>query len=306
MTFGEKDEDAYLLLKFQQDFLQKKGAEFENWFAALAGHAYGTDFEKVRNYGSDGDFKCDGRRKSTGTIFQCYAPDAVRQGETITKIDSDFSGALAHWPDFMNVWAFVHNDLRGLPPKVIQHLDILERNHPKISIEIWDHPQLEKLFYDLSANSKRTLFGPAPNLTTANNMTLADLKPVIDILERLELEIDESPLSIPTDKKLEKNKLSPPVKALIQTGRLKEHLVKKYFLEGVFVDLGERIAEAFRAKYLEYKEQGMMPDQIFWRMQLHAGSAGEPKRQIAGMTVLAYFFDRCDIFENPDGEVPDQ
>ena len=82
-------------------FLPKKGEEFQNWFANLAGYAYGEDFEKIGPHGKYGDSKCDGRRLSTGTIFQCYAPETIDLNRMAKKIKSDFTGATAHWSDFM-------------------------------------------------------------------------------------------------------------------------------------------------------------------------------------------------------------
>ena len=67
-------QEAFYRLGFRVAFLEKKGTEFQDLFVRLAGYAFGPDFEAVRPYGKQGDFKCDGRRVSTGTIFQCYAP----------------------------------------------------------------------------------------------------------------------------------------------------------------------------------------------------------------------------------------
>ena len=52
---------------FRLAYSEKKGTEFESWFADLASHALGVDFEPVAAHGPDGDFKCDGRRLSTRT-----------------------------------------------------------------------------------------------------------------------------------------------------------------------------------------------------------------------------------------------
>ena len=86
-------------LRFKLAFKSKKGIDFQDWFTQLAGFAFGSDFEAVRAYGPQGDFKCDGRRRSTGTVFQCYAPDVLHAARTIRKIDEDFHGALTNWPD---------------------------------------------------------------------------------------------------------------------------------------------------------------------------------------------------------------
>ena len=96
-------------LQFVLAFRTKKGVEFQDWFVRLASYALGPDFEAVRAYGSRGDLKCDGRRLSTGTIFQCYAPDAMKADHLVSKIDEDFRGARDNWPE-MTEWAFVHND----------------------------------------------------------------------------------------------------------------------------------------------------------------------------------------------------
>lgn len=104
---------SYYGKEFQLAFLRKKGIEFQNWFVDMMGHAFGEDFDPVRAYGPKGDFKCDGRHVPLGRIHQCYAPDSMRDTETIAKINEDFDGARTHWAQFMKRWCFVHNDTRG-------------------------------------------------------------------------------------------------------------------------------------------------------------------------------------------------
>ena len=185
-------------------------------------------------------------------------------------------------------------------------MDDLRRDHPEIDIQTWCEPQLLDLFDMLTENAKLTLFGSVPDATTANDMTLDDIKPVVEMLEKLPLDVAEGPLTIPTVQKLEKNELSNYVKTLLRNGRLKDRLVQKYFEKGVLVEMGEQIAVAIRAKYVECKDEGLTPDEIFERMQLYAGFGGAPRRQVASMVVIAYFFERCDIFENPNEGAIDQ
>jgi len=68
--------------RFRVAFHTQKGAAFQDWFVRLAGHAFGPDFEEVRPYGPYGDLKCDGWRVSTATVFQCYAPDVMKEEKT--------------------------------------------------------------------------------------------------------------------------------------------------------------------------------------------------------------------------------
>src|SRR5699024_2252804 len=115
--------------RFRLAFHLSKGTAFQDWFVLVAGYAFGADFEEVRPYGRHGDLKCDGRRISSGSVFQCYAPDTMKEADLIAKIDEDFHGALSHWANNMQEWVFVHNDARGLPPNAVQQLDRLRQTH---------------------------------------------------------------------------------------------------------------------------------------------------------------------------------
>ena len=96
---------AFYQMRFHVAFLEKKGTEFQNWFVKLARHAIGPDFEPVSAYGNQGDLKCDGRRISTGTIFQCYAPHQRNAQRLNRKISHDFCGAYEHWGNMAEVGA---------------------------------------------------------------------------------------------------------------------------------------------------------------------------------------------------------
>jgi hypothetical protein len=45
----------------------------------------------------------------------------------------------------------------------------------------------------------------------------------------------------------------------------------------------------------------MSPDEIFTELQTFAGGMdGVPSQQAAVLSVMSYFFERCDIFEDAD------
>jgi hypothetical protein len=121
--------------RFRFAFHTLKGTAFQDWFVSLAGYAFGADFEEIRPYGRYGDMKCDGRRISTGSVFQCYAPDRMKETELIGKIDEDFHGARAHWSTDMKEWVFVHNDGRGLPPNANQYIGELRKRNVSINLK---------------------------------------------------------------------------------------------------------------------------------------------------------------------------
>ena len=289
-------------LLFRDAFREKKGAEFQDWFARLAARAFGPDFEAVRPYGNQGDLKCDGRRVSTRTIFQCYAPYQMKQAELNAKIDEDFRGAYENWRGEMAQWVLVHNDRRGLPPSSSQRLDALRRDHRNVRIEVWTEAELQKLADGLPLPDQEALFGFAPSRSGLETLTLDALRPVIDELRRTDPEPGQEPLAPPSVDKLAKNALSDDAAGLLRVGRRKEALVDAWFRKNRSADLGERIAEAFRRRYARLRKSDRSPDEIFGHLQQYAGTGGDPGRQAAALAVLSYFFERCDIFEDPRDE----
>ena len=62
-----------------------------------------------------------------------------------------------------------------------------------------------------------------------------------------------------------------------------------------------------RTGSLRLKSDVCPPDDIFQYLQEFAGGSERknPRREVAIFAVLAYLFERCDIFEQPEGELND-
>ncbi len=71
--------------------------------------------------------------------------------------------------------------------------------------------------------------------------------------------------------------------------------------ERLAAECGNDLQE-FRRRYAQLQGSGRSPDQIFGHLQQYAGTGGDPGRQAAALAVLSYFFERCDIFEDPRDE----
>ena len=101
--------------------------------------------------------------------------------------------------------------------------------------------------------------------------------------------------------KLRTNRLSSNVQALLTAGMVKAPLVRQFFDEWHQPTYGERMAMAFAAHYSELKTTAppLHPNEIFHELQQWTGGATmKSSAQLAAvLTVLAYFFERCDIFE---------
>ena len=201
----------------------------------------------------------------------------------------------------MTEWVLVHNNDQGLPASSLQLIDELRKNHGGVRIEVWLEAKLQELAAGLPLTAQQAIFGFAPSKTGMETLMLEDLKPVIDALGREDPMPGEEPLTRPSADKLAKNSLSADAASLLQVGRRKEPLVDTWFSKSPDVDLGERIAEAFRSRYADLKESGRSADGIFMHLQQYAGTGGDVRQQTAALAVLSYFFERCDIFEDPEG-----
>ncbi len=293
---------AFYRVRFREAFLELQGKAFEDWFARLAGFALGSDFERVRPYGPEGDRKADGRSRRDRTIYQCYAPEATNQKRLMKKIDRDFAGAVEHWSDWMKRWVFVCNDRRGLPPAVHQRLDALRADHPSIAIDLWGEADLTALAGRMDLAGWESLFGVVPAGSDAGAVAPDDVAEVVRHIQQVEPKAGEESIRPPSVDKIQKNHLSRDVLELLKAGKRKDHLVKAYFETHHHPDFGEKVAEAFRHRYRSLKETERSPDDIFVGLQRFVGGRGSARRQVAALAVLSYLFDRCDIFEDPDGQ----
>lgn len=295
-AFYEKD--------FRIAFLRSKGSAFQSLFEKLMGLAYKADFMPGRPWGNQGDRKNDGFLKSERRLFQVYAPNEMEATKAVAKIKEDFEGAKAHWGTYFVAWVFVHNAADGLPPHVQKVLLDYESANPGITLEPWGLEELLLIFRKLSRDDLESWFGPVPSEETKIEIGFSDLQIVLET-------IADRPAAAPTEVKavpmgkIEANALSENVVILLKTGMAKAPLVHDFLSRWHDETLGERVAESFRAEYQSLRGLSH-PDEIFSALQTWAGGAhrGSPKHQLAVLSVLAYYFDSCDIFEEARSTAP--
>jgi hypothetical protein len=246
--------------------------------------------------------KCDGYRQSTQQVFQCYSPHELKDGPLRKKIDEDLAGALLHWGNKMQSWVFVHNGLgSALPAPTAARIADLIQAHPGIKIEVWSEERVKDHLSLLCLDQLEDLFGAVPCSHDLDQVQLDELRPVVLALKKLEADANV-PLMAPSVHKLQANALSNEAADLLKMGRRKEQLVQRFFDTYIDPALGEDIAHAFRARYQELKNAGKSADEIFFELQIFSGGmTGTLAHQGAVLTVMSYFFERCDIFEDALG-----
>jgi hypothetical protein len=293
-------EQAYYELKFEIAFLTSKGDAFQTFFEKLMAMAYRADFMACRPWGNIGDKKNDGFLKSERRLFQVYAPNEMEASKAITKIKEDFEGAKEHWGKHFDKWTFVHNAIDGLPPHVQELLLDFENANPGIKLDPWCIEELRPIFRALSIEDKQSWFGLAPTEKTSANLGFKDLQVVLEKISSEPMPELVTVKDVPMGK-IEANALSESVTTLLKNGMIKAVLVQNFFEQWHDRLLGERLAKTFKDKYLTLREQGLTPNLIFTELQSWAGGdeRGKPEHELAVLTVIAYYFEHCDIYEEP-------
>ena len=289
---------------FECAFLRKKGDEFQKFFCDLMEKRFPDgDFIRVRPWGKSGDRKNDGYLKSQKKLFQVYAPNEMTEATALRKIEEDFNGALPYWEQHFTEWIFVHNGREGVGPGITKKLLDLDGENKQISVKSWGFEDLRRVLFELSEEDIAALLGPAPSQRDFLQVGFSDLQVVLRAISRQQASPMPDLSQVPRDK-IEINKLSGEVEVLINAGRFKSPLVRKFLEHYPDPEYGDQIVQAFKEKYDELRRGDLAPDSIFRELQIFTGGelTQEPKHQAAVLSVLAYLFDQCDIFESVGDE----
>ncbi|MFK5924666.1 MAG: hypothetical protein QM496_21020 [Verrucomicrobiota bacterium] len=292
---------AYYEQKFEIAFRSANGEQFQTLFERLMGTAYKADFMACRPWGNRGDRKNDGFLKSERCLFQVYAPNEMTETRAIIKINEDFEGALEHWSKHFDKWVFAHNAVHGLPPHVLKVLLDFEKAHTGITLEPWGLEEFREIFRKIDLVDLQSWFGSAPTEETKAALGYPDLKIVLESLSQQNSPSASEIRDVPMGK-IQANALSESVATLLKAGMSKTPLVEGFFAQWHDETLGEKMAEAFKSKYLKLREN-FLPNDIFAELQTWAAgdTRKSPEHEVAVLAVIAYFFESCDIFEAPKG-----
>ncbi|MDD2753432.1 MAG: hypothetical protein PHT44_02395 [Candidatus Portnoybacteria bacterium] len=129
-------------------------------------------------------------------------------------------------------------------------------------------------------------------------ITFSELEDTIKYLvKQYDFEVSTLDLITPQEK-IKKNDLSLDVVERIKMGLSKVTLVKRYLNSHPDTDFAERLKRGFIEKYRELREKGNSSDGLFYILSDFASSnSADILKQAAGLSVLIYFFEQCDIFE---------
>ncbi len=103
---------------------------------------------------------------------------------------------------------------------------------------------------------------------------------------------------IPIMDKITRNRLDNHVMGYLRLGLGQSRLVQDYLNRQPDPHFPGRLRDGFVQKYDGLKSEGLVPTDIFLAMVRFSTSGSlEPLRMAAGLAVLSYFFELCEVFE---------
>jgi hypothetical protein len=109
---------------------------------------------------------------------------------------------------------------------------------------------------------------------------------------------EESLLLIPPKEKIKKNMLSSKTEQLLQVGLLQSKQVEDYLNKNADMDYAVKLRSSFVASYKSVKSEGNVGDNAFYALLgIASNGNANPKYMAAGLSVLAYYFQLCEVFE---------
>ena len=129
-------------------------------------------------------------------------------------------------------------------------------------------------------------------------ITFAELEVIIKYLTSAAIPVEDNLTIVPPKEKMKKNNLSPGIGNLITMGLSQVRLVENYLNKHPDIQFAARLKAEFVSKFIDLKHKGLDSDALFYELlDFASNNSMEFKEKSAGLSVLAYFFERCDVFE---------
>lgn len=306
-----------LLLNYQLSKLA--GFAFQNFFVDAMQYA-NPGFVPVKPQGNQGDWKNDGHDPATGAYFQIYSPEQIDEGSAIKKLEEDFAGLVAKWsdgsvyPSGVKEFYFVLNDARrvvlGGFPTTIAALESLKQKHGLKKCELFLKSDVENLVLGLPEDQIIALVGFPPNPGSIQVLSLSLINEVVvHIVQSTSARsLVQSLVDPDFEKKIAFNELVTTANWLRDADYRRGTLEDYFKANGKFTrqEVRDRLRAIYEASAtLPAATVKTADERLFHMLQEICPSPQnfDPrlKREIqdAALVIVAYFFESCDVFEEP-------
>lgn len=302
---------ARMLLKSR--ICAASGQEYEDLFTSVMRKAV-PGFRQIKPQGSRGDRKNDGYTPIGGRYWQVYAPEepAGKSGVAAAKALEDFEGLKAFWDTICPVreYNFAFNDkYKGSYPDIEKAVAGIRESHELDHCDVFLAAQLEDQFMSLDDKDMRAVIGHIPTPDDLSmDLQFEEVSEVIGYLMKDRTPVEEASLGeLPDwDEKIRFNCLGPVPESMMEAGAHQLGSLEAYFksnsrwLRSRVRDRLVKIYASIRDETL-WKPDGTTSsgDSVFFQILSTICPRSERAVTNAGIVLLAYFFETCDVFEEP-------
>lgn len=295
-------EKALARILFQNKVYRSNGQAFEDIFTEIMSYSE-SDFQKIKAWGRIGDRKNDGYIKAKGIYFQVYAPEDIRKSytEVISKIKRDFQGLVQDWTTVNEFYFVVNDKYNGVNADCEIALEEIRTNHSLKVSEFLTSSDLEKRLFQLDNDQIQAVIGFLPNPDLLH-LDYSVLHEVVGYIMRMPLTPILGEIKFPNwDEKIQFNDLTEYPKHLLNHGSQQLGALKTYLSQDTTLadELQKQISSIYVTIKKEWEEFNKTGDNIFWELIYRCSPKDEQIYQSAVITIMAKYFESCDIFEEP-------
>jgi hypothetical protein len=299
------EQRAFAKLTFLNKLSDLAENAFEDFFHNLMAARH-SDYVDIRTHGNIGDQGGDGLSLHHGKLYAVYAPQVYDVAKIKTKFASDLKKAKAKRDGEFDTFVFVHNDYRGAHPEMASMLALAARDNAPL---LFDHMGRRRLWQEimkLRLEQIEDLLG-SPILVQERTygVGLEDLAELLKHLRTMRATADPlMEMREVSGLKLDYNGLNGESREDLIKAMKYTHLVDEYFAGLMNPYEVDEIAAGFSTYYRQVREVLADPEDILWQLEMYVlGNARQhPQMHRAAGVVLAYFFERCDIFDRPPAD----
>lgn len=308
-----RDERALARFMFKYKVLTSDGQAYEDFFVDIMQRG-NTNFIGVKPQGKIGDRKNDGYDKKTGCYYQVFAPEdpKLKSQNAVKKLVTDFAGLYKHWNKVTPVkeFYFVFNDkYNGSFPTIETDLAKIKKTHKLNNCASFLAKHLEERLFALADDEIIAVVGFVPDPENILTLDYSVLTEVIAHVLKQKSQLEPSKLLSAPDfsEKIKFNGLGLQTSALLTSASYQVGIVDKYFeLNSDFTkqELRDTINDLYKdalAKDFSGDTSGVNKSDLVFLDILYSIAPDKNQTTVnAALVVMAYFFESCDIFEDPN------
>jgi hypothetical protein len=292
------EEIALARILFENKIRRCDGNAFEDLFSQVMNYAE-PGFEQIKPWGNIGDRKNDGFIRSKGIFYQVFAPEDISKSypDVIAKLEKDFAGLVSQWNPVNEFYFVVNDKYKGVNADANQTIANIVKDNSLIKGKILTAKDIEAIVFGLSDDLIIRIVGFLPDWEQITSLDFSVLNQVIGFIMKLpNLKIKEVIKFPDWDEKIKFNNISKETKQYLDTasfnlGALNEFLANESFL-------AEELQKKMIGLYEELKSC-YNGNSLFWEIVSNCMPKNEQAFLTSILTIMAKYFESCDIFEEP-------